>query len=449
MNDNITSRFGNLEIPGTNNAPKAPSTPNAEVFKDANSSLQVGEFANAHRRDDGTWVNAIGLESTENMRHVAKQWQDQCIPLSTVHNAMKEDAKHKRDNLVAESQVRLNSDLSLPDGTPLTPNGLATLASFTDVKLPTINNLVDLGLQPLVATAVNTELDKREIGWAEKGKDPRKFRVRLRHDSKGNDVARAVVSGRYGVIDNLQALEMIIDAFPVNGAAKDALFSHAFDNGDDVHGNILLPDYIKSEPDSDYGVGIYWRNSEIRNSTFRIDPFLFRAICLNGNIWSRLNSEIKINVKHLGKIDYYELKQNVRHAVKVALSAGNDLLTQLGYTKQVEVEDVNRVIAQLSRDNRLTIEQGKAWHEGYMQTLQERMGNVAENTAFGIVNGLTRAAQKYTGETRAQMEAVAGLVMSPSLDAPLNEVMAYWQESIADAKRLNEDTVQQYVFVRA
>lgn len=39
---------------------------------------------------------------------------------------------------------------------------------------------------------------------------------------------------------------------------------------------------------------------------------------------------------------------------------------------------------------------------------------------------LPRAAQQFKGETRTQMEMVAGIITTPSLDAPLSEVMRYW-----------------------
>jgi hypothetical protein len=450
MNSDPTiARFNALEIGDAPQKPAQPQTPNANAFTAVNS-LQVGKDSKATRRADGTWVNSIGLESTEEHRHVSKIWQDQCVSLETVYGQVQADAQHKRDRLVPESAVRLDSQLRLPDGTPLTANGVETLRTFTDLKSTTIANLMELEHTGMVATLLNSELDKREIEWASKRKSNRDFRVRLRHNAEGQDVARAVVSGRYGVIDNLHALEMIIDALPTKDAVKHALMSHAFDDGDDMYGNILLPDYVKSEPDSDYGVGIAFRNSEIRNATFRIDPFLFRAICLNGNIWSRLNSEIKINQKHLGKIDFAELRAEVRRAVHVALTHGNDLLTQLGYTREVELETpVETIIANLSRANRLTIEQGKEWHRGYVDSLQEPTGHVHENTAFGIVNGLTRAAQQFKGETRTQMEMVAGIITTPSLDAPLSEVMRYWSNIEEASRRLDEDTVKQYVYVTA
>jgi hypothetical protein len=40
-------------------------------------------------------------------------------------------------------------------------------------------------------------------------------------------------------------MDMVVNALP---SLKDALASHIFNDGDDIYGNVLLPDYMKSEP---------------------------------------------------------------------------------------------------------------------------------------------------------------------------------------------------------
>ncbi len=204
---------------------------------------------------------------------------------------------------------------------------------------------------------------------------------------------------------------------------------------------------MKSEPDSDYGVGIAFRNSEIRNSTFKISPFLFRAICLNGMIWGRENSEISVNQKHMGTIDLDKLQEQVTIAVKVALSQGNDLMTLLSLSKQVKVKDEIATIALLARDNKMTIEQGKAWHKGYLDSLSEARGDVHEKSAFGIVNGLTRASQDYNGSTREQMETIASKILAPSIDADLQAISKRWGMIDELAKQMGEKTINQYAYV--
>lgn len=440
MNDN---RFGMLEF--GDDAPEAE--PNKDVFTNA-GGLQLREGSTAKQDDNGNWFNAIGLQSTETHKHVAKIWQDKCVSLESFYSTLKAQDANKVDVVKPESAIRLKDASTLLDGTPLTKSGMNSLRLFTDIPSSMISFMDERGYSDELVKFVNYELNRREQDWSNKGKDSREFRVRTRHDDDGNPVARAIVSERYGVIDNLEAMEMIIDALPSKDAIKDALASHLHNDGDDMFGNLLLPDNIKSEPDSDYGVGIAFRNSEVRNSTFKVSPFLFRAICLNGMIWGRQDSSIKVNQRHMGNIDKQELREEVRRAIVVALSQGNDLLTLLGHSKHVEVKNPEQVIAQLSRDNKMTIAQGKLWHKGYLESLQEVSGHAHDHTAFGIVNGLTRSAQQYTGSTREQMETIASAILAPAIDADLQAISKRWGLISERAKSLDDDTVLQYAYIR-
>ena len=417
--------------------------PNTSVFTNA-QSLQPREGAVAKQDANGNWVNAIGLQSSASHRHVAKQWQAQCTPLADFIETVKSQSTNKVDVVKPESEIRLKDVDTLVDGTPLTDSGMNSLRVFADMPSSIISFLKEREYNDDLVKYMNAELDRRETLWNNKGKEKRTFNVRIRHDDEGNDVVRAIVSERYGVIDNHEAMEMVSNALP---SLNDALASHLFNDGDDIFGNILLPDHMKSEPDSDYGVGIAFKNSEIRNSTFKISPFLFRAICLNGMIWGRMNSEINVNQRHMGKIDLGDLQLQVTQAIKVALTQGNDMLTLLGYAKQVKVTNPVAVIAQLARDEKMTIEQGKLWHKGYLDSLHERHGDVHEKSAFGIINGLTRSAQDYTGASREEMETLASKILAPSIDSSLQEISKRWGLIDARANQLEEKTSRQYQFV--
>jgi hypothetical protein len=419
--------------------------PNTSVFTNA-QSLQPSEGATAKQDANGSWVNAIGLQSTASHRHVAKQWQAKCTPLADFIETVKSQSTNKVDVVKPESAIRLKDVDTLVDGTPLTDSGMNSLRVFADMPSSIISFLKEREYNDDLVKYMNAELDRRETQWNNKGKEKRTFNVRIRHDGEGNNVVRAIVSERYGVIDNSEAMEMVANALP---SLNDALASHLFNDGDDIYGNILLPDYMKSEPDSDYGVGIAFKNSEIRNSTFKISPFLFRAICLNGMIWGRMNSEISVDQRHMGKIDLDSLQVKVTQAIKVALTQGNDMLTLLGYAKQVKVTNPVAVIAQLARDEKMTIEQGKLWHKGYLDSLHERHGDVHEKSAFGIINGLTRSAQDYTGASREEMETLASKILAPSIDSSLQEISKRWGLIDARANQLEEKTSRQYQFVGA
>ena len=166
-------------------------------------------------------------------------------------------------------------------------------------------------------------------------------------------------------------------------------------------------------------------------------------------IWGRMNSEIQINQKHLGKIDTADLQQQVRHAIAVALTQGNDMLTLLGYSKQVKVDNVLPVIAQICRDEKLTVAQGKLWHKGYLDSLHETTGHFNDKTAFGIVNGLTRSAQDYNASTRENMETIASKILSPAIDSDLQAISRRWGLISERANILKDKEINQYQYVSA
>ena len=439
MSDN---RFDMLEL--GDEKPKVE--PNKSVFTNV-TSLQPKEGATAKQDANGNWVNAIGLQSTASHRHVAKQWQNQCIALPELIKVVESLADSKRDIEKPESQIRLKDMETLIDGTKISKSGINNLRMFTDMPSTMVSYMEERGYHDDLVKFMNDALYHREQEWKNKGKDSRDFRCRLRTNEAGDEYIRAVVSERYGVIDNNEVMDILRNSLPSN--IDEALASHIDHDGDDMFGNILLPDYMKSEPDSDYGVGIAFKNSEIRNAAFSVSPFLFRAICLNGMIWGRANSEIKINQRHMGKIDLLELQEQVRHAIAVALTQGNDLLTLMGHAKKVKVNNVLPTIIQLAKDSQdnFTIEQAKAWQKGYLDSLHEQHGDVHHDSAFGVVNGLTRAAQNYTGTTREKMEKYASFILSPSIDSDIQAISKRWGQVSDRAENLTAKVLNQYQFV--
>jgi hypothetical protein len=413
------------------------------------ASLQPREGATA-KQIDGQWVNAIGLQSTADHRHVAKVWQDKCIALPTFMDTVKSISVTKNDVLMKESAIRLKDINTLTDGTTISKSGIRSLIGFSEMPTTMFSYMEEFGYEEELTKIMNDALARRTSQWTSKGKDERNFRVRLRTNEADEKYIRAIVSERYGVIDNQEVMEILSNALPYN--IDKALASHISHDGDDMFGNILLPDSMKSEPDSDYGVGISFKNSEIRNAAFSIEPFIFRAICLNGMIWGRANSEIKVHQRHMGSIDLKELEEQVQQAITSALSLGNDMLSLLKTSKEVKVANPIKTIIQLSKDSQdnMTIEQCKAWQKGYLESQLEPSGDVHTNSAFGVVNGLTRASQNYSGSVREKMERYASLILAPSIDSDLQAISKRWgQVSDRAESNISNKELERYQFVTA
>jgi len=439
----------------------------------------------AGRDENGTYHNALGLESTENMRHVSVIWQKKCVPVSAFAADIKGQQAYKFDRLMGADSLRLSDDLRLSDGTAFTLNGLMTMprnsmkqgfVEYLAKDLGEYGNVSDSGatraksdlahylnleLDHLAAqrdTTLSNRLAKKQTQLNESGivpslakklkaeisdletrlQDSKKFTVRTRNDDDGNQVIRYVASERYGVINNDTVMDIISGALP--GGWGDSLASHAWNDGDSMIGNVLIPDYVKNRPDSEYGIGISFKNSEIGRYRFEICPFLFRAICLNGCIWGRSNSVIGIDKKHLGEINIDEIKIQVQEAVKLALCEGEQVLNLFDLTKEITVENQPELVVSLAKEYKLTIPQGRAW----LNAIDDEPGE----TVFHTIQGLTKASQQFTGDVRQTMEETAGMILAPSLMADIDAIAGMWEKFAVRAESLTDDQLKACAIAR-
>lgn len=171
-----------------------------------------------------------------------------------------------------------------------------------------------------------------------------------------NNVARAFLSDRYGIIDNHQVLVEALDAIKQTGVKVDIVNAELSDTrmflkvvcpGVEVKAKEMLKMY-KAATETGFGVisGFTLQNSEIGAGSFKISPRGLVLACKNGLIMTK--DELK-NV-HLGsKMDELGFNKNkdvmranirlireqIKHAVKIFLSKDYlkklvDVYTELG-----------------------------------------------------------------------------------------------------------------------
>lgn len=440
--------------------PELIPTPDPAIFgKEKNPISGV-----ARQEADGTFRTALGHVATAEHRNVAKVWQDNCKPLLAEVEQIEAQHQDKRDVYVKMTDLKITPELRLEIPSSMidhsfTPYGLYSMITkyAKPLGVGVMDYLTGSGdevrysptvlaeMKRMLSTQVNLELDINRSIWAaehpKKRLENQEVLLRLRKEN-GWEVVRMVASDRYGIIDHQDVLRMLMDAMPSEHVV-DALVSHWSNDGDNLHGTILLPDQMKDFPDSQYGVGIAVANSEVGKDILKIMPFLFRSICENGCVWGRRDSSIEINRKHLMNkdkgIDWASLRNETKRVVQVALAHGDKLMTQANYAREAKVaaEDIAPAIAYLSREFGLSIEQARAWYAGF--TVEPY------DSAYGIWNGLTRGAQEFTGDKRWAMETMAGDILTPSLDASQDSVIQKWNKTVEYAKsKISDATAEKY-----
>ena len=431
-------------------------------------SVEIPRFAN----DQTEHTNALGLESTAEFSGVSKIWQEKgCLPFPTFRGIVQTQDECKWDCEVPEQRISLNGDLTLAiqlldshgndhHDIPFTPFGLQCLVEQTRMGTPWLKNMIDTDRAPMVATIINEEMQLRHDSWVNPPADMKKARrgqkdnggnvparslvMRLRDsDNLGPDgstptpIVRAIVSDRYSLdLTNAATLDLIGNAFKPEDQDR-LLVSHYSNDGDNMIGNILIPDNLRTVTgDSDYFPGVYIANSEIKQYVLEIRPFLYRAICRNGCVWGRRDSRYFIHKKHLGNVNMVELQKDVARILAICLSQGESFVHQMTMAQECKVSSIPRMIVALGKTTSLTHDQLIAWYDSWKVEGGE--------TAFGLINGLTRAANThFSGGERNDMEAIAGDLLSPSLDCDLTTLMRYWDENNDMSTRWTDAKVAQ------
>jgi len=223
----------------------------------------------------------------------------------------------------------------------------------------------------------------------------KKFRLRTYTDG----TCRAFVTEQYAPIDNRWYLDVLAEFIP------GGRFSHWRGDEDTIYGNVLIPDTIMDygADDSDYGGMISVGNCEIGTRRITQTPSLFRAICMNGCIWGQTKGE-KIRRVHRGNIDLAALKleiaQNIQHQIPLLAPSIKKFLE----TRSLELgkTSAKSVIASVSSDYKLSKKEATEFLEQFI-TYESSQG-----TLFGIINGLTRAGQKFDNKEWVRFDEIAG-----------------------------------------
>ena len=229
------------------------------------------------------------------------------------------------------------------------------------------------------------------------------FRLRTYTDG----TCRAFLTDKYSPVDNRWYLETLAEFIP------GGRFSHWRGDEDTIYGNVLIPDTIMDygADDSDYGGMISVGNCEIGTRRISQTPSLFRSICLNGCIWGQTKGE-KIRRVHRGNIELDNLKleiaQNIQQQIPLLAPGIQTFLA----TRSMETgkASVKGIVATVSSDYKLTKREATEFLDQYI-TMES-----GERNLFGIINGLTRAGQKFDNKTWVRFDEIAGSLLNTSTD---------------------------------
>lgn len=249
--------------------------------------------------------------------------------------------------------------------------------------------------------------------------------IRLRNDG----TVRAFLSEQYAILDNRWFLDVIRSILP------EGLVSHwRSDSGDSVYFNVLIPDSMRQETDSEYGGMLACGNGETGSRKLSTCPSVFRAICWNGCIWDETKGTGIIERVHRGAIDLNALAARIRDNLNRQIPLLGDGIDRMLATRSY-MSDVGAVpaIGSVLRSLRIpgiTRETSDAIFAGF----KEQRTETARVTAFDVIQGLTKSAQSFSAGLQETVERAAGSAMLWNADR--------WNNVFESAKTLSAEELK-------
>lgn len=339
----------------------------------------------------------------------------QAMTLTQLVQSVEEQRQAKVDYVVPAHQLRMDDEARLtfpvPNAEPVAfvPSRRASqqLTQWAGVPFDYYDRMIQAGHRDLAAANVNRWLNNR----AGEGR-----MIRTMHAT-----ARAVLSPRYSTrLDNYDLATAVMPVLAEMLGAGTLMVCSANVSDDFMHIKVTskaLTREIRKGDVVEFGVSI--RNSEIGMSSWLVDPFCNRLVCLNGMVIA----DRTMKRRHVGSnlledeasVIYTDRTLNAdsnavvlktRDAVRAALQdsgMADRIAGQLteGTTRVIKADNPVEYVQVVSRNTGLTEDEGA-------KVLQHLLTG-GDLTQWGLANAITRAAADVDSYDRAtELERLGG-----------------------------------------
>jgi hypothetical protein len=353
------------------------------------STLSAGSFVYTQQ----------GVAKDEGFGHVSKYWYPKTKSFDEGLEQLEQDISERRDIKFDMKQLGFNLD----------SNGLSVQIGDekftpTDWAARQVCNWLDVPqtLWTRYATGKPGDLEVMKHAF-ENGRNQLDESKTMTFRTYQDGTLRAMMSEGYSIVDNRWYLETLQKCIP---GGRLSHFEKA--DADNIFGNILIPDTIREEEDSDYGGMLSIGNSEIGQRSIGQCPSIFRAICMNGNIWGQAKG-IEMRKRHRGlelNLLAASIAQNIQKQIPLLGEGIKKLLDTRANTTSLVMSNIFAAVAKIHKVTQPVI------RETAVQWLQ----NSKEKSLFGVIDGLTRAGQKFDSKTWVETDELGGEIMNRGLN---------------------------------
>ena len=355
--------------------------------------------ANPENLSAGSWVfNQQGVAADEGFRNVSQYWLPKTLTFEQGLEKLEAERAEREDITAKPLYLKpSNTEKQLEIGIEgeyyrVTDHAARQLCTWLGVPqtMWTHYSGGDWGDREVIRFALENGLQH----WAADKAD-KELLFRTYKDG----TLRAVLSTGYSIVDNRWYLETLQEFIPGG-----RLSHFAFSNADTLFGAILMPDTLRMESDSEYGGLLDISNCEIGRRVIAQTPSLFRAICMNGCRWGE-TAGTELRKRHRG-LDLNTLKTWIRDNIHKQIPLlTTHIDTLLGTRMLKATTTMDRIFGTIAKANQFSSDVTN-------QIAREWFDHSNEHTAFGVIDAITRAGQKFDGDVWSQCNGIGGeLVM--------------------------------------
>lgn len=380
---------------------------------------------NDEKLADGSHVWAQGVAADEGFRNVSRRWYEQTTDYDAGFEHLESERGAREDILFDRDSVKFGINQVGQftvhiDGRHFVPTDWASRQLSKWYKVPETltkhfigGDHEDINLLCDVFDNANRKL-KGEPAETEDGEESGK---NLKFRTYSDGTLRAVLSEQYSIVDNRWYLEVLRELIP---GGRLSHFNRS--DADTIYGNILIPDSIREENDSDYGGMVSIGNCEIGKRKVSQYPSIYRAICMNGCIWGK-TAGMEYSKRHRG-IVLEELKAMIRDNITKQIP-----LLGVGVDKLIETRALpitSTVYAMFA-----AIVNEHNWNKNVANSAADQWQKQGQDkSCFGIIDAMTRAGQEHDESLWLATDEVAGKIMAGGA--------SMWEKLNATASGLSE-----------
>ena len=172
----------------------------------------------------------------------------------------------------------------------------------------------------------------------------------------------------------------------------------SFVNEERLHIRITEKEMLDIEGE-DLFAGITIDSSDIGRSGFKVNFFIYKQVCTNGLVIAKSSAQL-FKQKHVG-ISHDEFVAGLKEGLNTFYELKEKVAESIRETSKIPVaEDIEELLEDIKKTTGLSQEA--------CEEVVILMDNNYKRNRWGLINGITEIAQKYTLDRRIELETIAG-----------------------------------------